>query len=79
MMTSEEYIEELRRNGVMLVKTDGSLMEIPSGFLELAEYSTPVERPRPTKLNTCIAENEWPFDAESYYSTIFMLFVRERI
>ena len=35
-MTSEEYIEELRRNGVMLVKTDGSLMEIPSGFLELA-------------------------------------------
>lgn len=36
MMTSEEYIEELRRNGVMLVKTDGSLMEIPSGFLELA-------------------------------------------
>ena len=36
MMTSEEYIEKLRRNGVMLVKTDGSLMEIPSGFLELA-------------------------------------------
>ncbi len=36
MKTSEEYIEELRRNGVMLVKPDGSLMEIPSGLLELA-------------------------------------------
>ncbi len=36
MMTSEEYIVELLRSGVMLVKTDGSLMEIPSGFLELA-------------------------------------------
>ena len=36
MMTSEEYIDELHRNSVMLVKTDGSLMEIPSGFLELA-------------------------------------------
>ncbi|WP_207640394.1 hypothetical protein [Ruminococcus albus] len=33
MMTSEEYIEELRRNGVMLVKTDGSLMEIPSSSI----------------------------------------------
>ncbi len=35
-MTSEGYIEELRRNGVKIVKKDGSLTEIPSDFLERA-------------------------------------------
>ena len=35
-MTSEEYVEELRRNGVKLIKNDGSLAEIPSDFLKRA-------------------------------------------
>ncbi len=35
-MTSEEYVEELRRNGVKLIKNDGSLTEIPPDFLERA-------------------------------------------
>lgn len=35
-MTSEEYIEELRRSGVRLIKNDGSLVEIPSDFLKRA-------------------------------------------
>ena len=35
-MTSEDFIEELRRNGVNLIKTAGSLVEIPSDFLKRA-------------------------------------------
>ena len=35
-MTSEDFIEDLRRNGVMLIKKDGSLTEIPPDFLKLA-------------------------------------------
>ena len=35
-MTSEEYIEDLRRNGVKLIKNDGSLTEIPPDFLKQA-------------------------------------------
>ena len=35
-MTSEEYVEELRRNGVKLIKNDGSLTEIPPDFLKRA-------------------------------------------
>ena len=35
-MTSEDFIEDLHRNGVKLIKKDGSLMEIPSDFLKTA-------------------------------------------
>ena len=35
-MTSEDFIEDLRRNGVKLIKNDGSLAEIPSDFLKRA-------------------------------------------
>ena len=35
-MTSEEYVEELHRNGVKLIKNDGSLTEIPPDFLKRA-------------------------------------------
>ncbi len=35
-MTSEDFIEDLRRNGVKLIKKDGSLVEIPSDFLKQA-------------------------------------------
>ena len=35
-MTSEDFIEDLRRNGVKLIKKDGSLTEIPSNFLKQA-------------------------------------------
>lgn len=35
-MTSEDFIENLRRNGVKLIKNDGSLTEIPSNFLKRA-------------------------------------------
>ena len=35
-MTSEDFIEDLRRNGVKLIKNDGSLVEIPSDFLKRA-------------------------------------------
>ena len=35
-MTSEEYVEELRRSGVKLIKKDGSLTEIPPDFLKQA-------------------------------------------
>ena len=35
-MTSEDFIEDLRRNGVKLIKKDGSLVEIPSDFLKRA-------------------------------------------
>ena len=35
-MTSEDYIEDLRRNGVKLIKKDGSLTEIPPDFLKQA-------------------------------------------
>ena len=35
-MTSEDLIEDLRRNGVKLIKNDGSLAEIPSDFLKRA-------------------------------------------
>ena len=35
-MTSEDFIEDLRRNGVKLIKSDGSLAEIPSDFLKRA-------------------------------------------
>ena len=34
-MTSEEYIEDLRRSGVKLIKNDGSV-EIPPDFLKRA-------------------------------------------
>ena len=33
-MTSEDFIEDLRRSGVKLIKNDGSLVEIPSDFLK---------------------------------------------
>ena len=35
-MTSEDYVEDQRRNGVTLIKNDGSLTEIPSDFLKRA-------------------------------------------
>ena len=35
-MTSEEYVEKLHRNGVKLIKNDGSLVEIPPNFLKRA-------------------------------------------
>lgn len=35
-MTSEDFIEDLRRSGVKLNKKDGSLAEIPSDFLKRA-------------------------------------------
>ena len=35
-MTSEDFIEDLRRKGVKLIKNDGSLTEIPPDFLKQA-------------------------------------------
>ena len=35
-MTSEKYVDELRRSGVKLIKNDGSLTEIPPDFLKQA-------------------------------------------
>ena len=35
-MTSEDFIEDLRRSGVKLIKNDGSLIEIPPDFLKRA-------------------------------------------
>ena len=35
-MTSEHFIVDLRRNGVKLIKNDGSLIEIPPDFLKRA-------------------------------------------
>ena len=35
-MTSEDFIDELRRDGVKLVKKDGSHTEIPTDFLKRA-------------------------------------------
>ena len=35
-MTSEDFIEDLRINGVKLINNDGSLTEIPSDFLKRA-------------------------------------------
>ena len=35
-MTSEDLIEDLRRNGVKLIKNNGSLTEIPPDFLKRA-------------------------------------------
>ena len=35
-MTSEDFIEDSRRNGVKLIKNDGSLAEIPPDFLKRA-------------------------------------------
>lgn len=35
-MTSEKYVDELRRSGVKLIKNDGSLDEIPPDFLKRA-------------------------------------------
>ena len=35
-MTSEGFIEDLRRNGEKLIKNDGSLTEIPPDFLKRA-------------------------------------------
>ena len=35
-MTSEDFIEDLQRNGVKLIKNDGSLAEIPPDFLKRA-------------------------------------------
>ncbi|SHM31047.1 hypothetical protein SAMN04487860_10351 [Ruminococcus flavefaciens] len=36
MMTSEEFVEDLRKSGVMLLKNNGSLTDIPSDFLSKA-------------------------------------------
>lgn len=36
MMTSEDFIEGLRKSGVMLVKNNGSLTDIPFDFLSKA-------------------------------------------
>lgn len=36
MMTSEDFIEGLRKSGVMLVKNNGFLTDIPSDFLSKA-------------------------------------------
>lgn len=36
-MTSEDYVEELHRSGVKLIKNDGSLIEIPPDFLKRAK------------------------------------------
>ena len=36
MMTSEDFIEDLRKRGVMLIKNDGTQTEIPSDFLRKA-------------------------------------------
>lgn len=36
MMTSEEFIEDLRKSGVMLIKNDGTQTEIPPDFLNQA-------------------------------------------
>ena len=35
-MTSEDFIVDLPRNGVKLIKNDGSLIEIPPDFLKRA-------------------------------------------
>ena len=35
-MTSEDFIVDLRRTGVKLIKNDGSLIEIPPDFLKRA-------------------------------------------
>lgn len=35
-MTSEDFIVDLRRNGVKPIKNDGSLIEIPPDFLKRA-------------------------------------------
>lgn len=35
-MTSEDFIVDLRRNGVKLIKNDVSLIEIPPDFLKRA-------------------------------------------
>lgn len=35
-MKSEDFIENLRRNGVKLIKADGSHAEIPQNFLKRA-------------------------------------------
>ena len=35
-MTSEDFIEDLRRSGVKLIKNDGSLIEIPPDFQKRA-------------------------------------------
>ena len=35
-MTCEDFIVDLRRNGVKLIKNDGSLIEIPPDFLKRA-------------------------------------------
>ena len=35
-MTSEDFIVDLRRNGVKLIKNDGSLIEIPPDSLKRA-------------------------------------------
>ena len=35
-MTSEDFIEDLRKSGVMLIKNDGSHTEIPPDFLKRA-------------------------------------------
>lgn len=36
MMTSEDYIEDLRKCGVMLVKNNGTFTDIPPDFLSKA-------------------------------------------
>ena len=36
MMTSEDFIEDLWKSGVMLEKNNGSLTDIPSDFLSKA-------------------------------------------
>lgn len=36
MMTSEDFIEDLRKSGVMLVKNNGTFTDIPPDFLNQA-------------------------------------------
>ena len=36
MMTSEDFIEDLRKSGVMLVKNNGTFTDIPFDFLSKA-------------------------------------------
>lgn len=50
-MTSEDFIEDLRRNGVKLIKNDGSLVEIPSDFLKRATELCS-QCPLPGKIDT---------------------------
>ena len=58
-MASEEYIEELRKSGVKLIKTDGSLIEIPQDFLKKA--SELCKKVRASSISYDIVD---PYDSE---------------